>query len=265
MSWWRLPADDLGISRAAASALHTFKNRGPVLRRAAMLCALGDALTLQRPPRWAVRARRAYEGAQRRLDDGAGGAAVGTLPAASDPGARAHAALRAARDPYHRLAAVLTRASLLALGGLAALALLAAVVSPAARAWLRPPDLGATAAWVASSALEGAAPSGDSTRAAGPYFVHTQSEERPYVDITLPRAAKVRKIRIWNRTDCCQMRTLPLNVEVPDGDGWRLLCQRRSPFSSWTCRPDAPVATNRIRIQVPQQTMLHLKRVAVYE
>jgi hypothetical protein len=52
---------------------------------------------------------------------------------------------------------------------------------------------------------------------------------------------------------------------VPDGDGWRLLCQRRSPFTSWTCRPAAPVATNRIRIQVPQETMLHLKRVAVYE
>ena len=233
MSWWRSPAEDFRIAHAAAVAVHAFKNGRRVQRRAAILCQVGDALALTRPPGWAERSRRACLGAIRRLD--------------------------------RRLAAVLARRAALGFAGLAALALVASAASPAARAWLFPPDLGAVASWTASSASSGGAMSGTSTRSSAGFFMHTDLQDRPSVLITLPRLAKVREVRIWNRSDCCQERTIPLNVEVPEGNGWRLICQRRSPFSSWACHPKSPEATRQIRIEVPETTMLHLQRVAIYE
>jgi len=160
---------------------------------------------------------------------------------------------------------VLARVGALAFAGLAALALVVSAASPAARAWLFPPDLGAHASWTASSAASGGLPSGRSTRSNAGFFMHTQEQDRPWVLITLPRLAKVREVRIWNRSDCCQERTMPLNVEVPDGNDWRLICQRRSPFSSWACHPKSPEATRQIRIEIPQNAILHLQRVAIYE
>jgi hypothetical protein len=74
----------------------------------------------------------------------------------------------------------------------------------------------------------------------------------------------VRKIQIDNRADCCEERALPLNVQVPDGKGWRMVCQRRAPFARWTCRPP-PTTTQKIRIELPGHTALHLKRVSVFE
>ena len=260
MSWWRPAADDFRIGHAATVAFDAFKNGGRMQRRAAILCQVGDALALTRPRGWADRSRRAYLGAIRRLDRGALAAA-----APHDPASVAHAVLREALRPYRRLAAVLARVGALGFVGLAALALVASAVSPAARAWLFPPDLGAVASWTASSAASGGVVSGKSTRSDAGFFMHTESQDRPWVLITLPRLAKVREVRIWNRSDCCQERTIPLNVEVPDGSGWRLICQRRSPFSSWACHPKSPEATRQIRIEVPQTTMLHLKRVAIYE
>ena len=89
-------------------------------RRAAILCQVGDALALTRPRGWADRSRRAYLGAIRRLDWPALAAA-----ASPDPAAVAHAALREARRPYRRLAAVLARVGALGFVGLATLALVA--------------------------------------------------------------------------------------------------------------------------------------------
>jgi hypothetical protein len=76
MSWRRPRADDFRIGRAAAAALHTFKRGGVAQRRAALLCDLGDALSLTRPRLWSARSRRAYAGAIRRLDGGAAGTAT---------------------------------------------------------------------------------------------------------------------------------------------------------------------------------------------
>jgi hypothetical protein len=260
MSWWRPAVDDFRIGHAARVAFHAFKCGGRMQRRAAILCQVGDALALTRPRGWADRSRRAYLGAIRRLDQ----SALAAL-ASHDPASVARAVLRDARRPYRRLAAVLARVGALAFVGLAALALVASGVSPAARAWLFPPDLGAVASWTARSADSGGVGSGRSTRSHAGFFMHTQSQDRPWVLITLPRLAKVREVRIWNRSDCCQERTIPLNVEVPAGDGWRLICQRRSPFSSWPCHPKSPEVTRQIRIEIPQTAILHLQRVAIYE
>jgi hypothetical protein len=260
MSWWPPAADDFRLGLAATVAFDAFKSCGRAQRQAAILCQVGDALMFTRPRGWADRSRRAYLGAIRRLDRGALSAV-----AFHDAASVAHAVLWEARRPYRRLAAVLARMGALGFAGLAALALLASAVSPAARAALFPPDLGAVASWTASSADSGTVASGKPTRSKAGFFMHTQSQDRPWLLITLPRLAKVREVRIWNRGDCCQERTIPLNVEVPDGNDWRLICQRRSPFSSWACHPKSPELTRQVRIEIPQTAILHLQRVAIYE
>jgi hypothetical protein len=138
-------------------------------------------------------------------------------------------------------------------------------VSNPARDWLFPPDLGAQAVWTASSTTPGFAKSGRGTSTSTlPFFVHSAHEEQPFVKIDLPRTARIREIRILNRTDCCAEQEVPLNVEVPDGAGWRLLCQRRTSFWSWTCHPP-PTLTKTLRVVLPSGGVLLLKGVSVYE
>ena len=225
MSWWRSPADDFRVGHAATVAVQAFKNGRTASAGPAILCQVGDALALTRPPGWADRSRRAYLGAIRRLDRRLAAAA----PADRCP--VAHAVLREARRPYRRLAAVLARRAALGFVGLAALALVASAVSPAARAWLFPPD---------------SAPSHRGRRAAPPpaaccRYVHPLERRvlhahgfagSPVGPDHAAAPGEGARGADWNRSDCCQERTIPLNVEVPDGNGWRLLCQRRSPFSS---------------------------------
>jgi hypothetical protein len=66
-----------------------------------------------------------------------------------------------------------------------------------------------------------------------------------------------------NRTDCCQERALPLNFEIFDGKGWRLVAQRRAAFSVWKVDV-APVRARRVRFRRPGTGYFHLKRVSVY-
>lgn len=260
MNWHRLRRVDLHLMDASREALGALRSRRPMQRRAALLCDLGDALSRKRPRDWKRRARRAYLGAIRRLDVGAGQDAL----TASEPAAVAHVLLGEARRPYRRFAAVLTRVTVVAVVGLAGLALIVSAASRRAREWLFPPDLGATAKWQISSTIRSDGSAGQGTRSDGPCFFHTDDQDHPWIQITLPKVAKVREIRIENREDCCQDRALPLNVQVPDGNDWRLLCQRRSPFSTWKCHPP-PTKTRVIRIEHAGHHALHLKRVSIFE
>jgi hypothetical protein len=263
--------DAIRIVDVATDALSTFRIRGSALRRASLLCDLADALSLSRPRQWRDRARRAYQDAVRRLRAPPAGEAAISQGSATDGDAAtadlaalAHGLLREARRPYRRLSRAAAQLAVLAATGLVGLTLLVAVVSRPARDWLFPPDLAAQATWTASSAVPGVPSSGRSPSSDGTLFFHTTAQDHPWVRIDLPRQARVREIRIKNRTDCCAERALPLNIEVPDGDGWRLICQRRAPFSTWSCHPP-PTWTRILRITIPGMTYLHLKSVAVYE
>jgi hypothetical protein len=251
--------DVFQLADAAREAHDTWRTRRRALRKAARLYALGNALLVARPHDWAARAERAYRGASRLL---------GERSPAGAPAARVRTLLHEARRPYRRFALALALSAFPTAGVLLVLLLLLAQVAPPLRDWLIPPDLGRRAVWTASSASQAAAIAGAGTNAganaeAG-YFFHTQFENRPWLRIDLPRVARIEAIRIENRKDCCQERALPLNVEVPDGDGWRLVCQRRVPFDSWTCHPGS-LATRALRITIPGRAWLHLERVAIFE
>ncbi len=278
---WLFPR--LSIEPAAREAMDLFRARGRALRRAAALCDLGDALSTSRPRGWRLRALRAYDGAARRVDGGASPPAPGDT-AASGPdqsivvdceaaagdralqsaASRARRSLRAARHPYRRFWRSVLALAATAAVSLVGVTLLATAVSPPVRHWVFPGDVAKNARWVASSALPGQPSAGVGPSSDAAFFVHTSSETHPWVEIMLSRVASIREIRIENRSDCCIERAMPLNVEIPDG-GWSLICQRRAPFSTWTCHPKQPVRARTIRVSLPAGGMLHLKKVSVFE
>ena len=135
-----------------------------------------------------------------------------------------------------------------------------------------PPDLGSTARWTTSSqypntaqqGLGTASPKNNTGAADPPFFFHTLDQQDPYIDLEFERPVRVRRVLIENRSDCCEERALPLNVEIPGASSPRILCQRRSPFEVWTCSVK-DVTTRRLRIRHPGKAMFHLRRIEVYE
>ncbi|MEO7668762.1 MAG: hypothetical protein ABIW57_05465 [Polyangia bacterium] len=243
---------DFGLVRA----------RRGVLRRAEALYQLGSALTLSRPTDWSRRSQRAFARLVRELS-----AVVPTVPSPALKGdaTTARSLLRAARRPIWRLfwcsAGLLTvvAAAVLASAGVAAL------VSPRARRWMAPPDLALSARITTSSVFPDTPAPGTVPPHQQPFFFHTNAEDHPWITFDLPHIANVRTVRITTRTDCCRERTVPLNIEVPDGQGgWRLVCQRRVPFSSWTCDTGG-VATAVVRVRLAAHDMLHLSQVQIFQ
>jgi hypothetical protein len=217
-----------------------------------MFVALGDALRLSRPRGYESRARRAYV------------AAIRLLPAGSehsqDPALVAHDVLAAARRPA-RLAG--RRLAVSAAVAMVAALLVALAISPS-RAWLVHADVARLAKWEASSAYRGAARSGRGPSTAKSHFFHTAREDHPFLRVDLEREVLVSSVRVDNRTDCCGERALPLDVEVFDGKSFRLACERRAPFRSFTCHFPAIRGTS-VRVTLAGTGFLHLKRIAVFE
>lgn len=162
----------------------------------------------------------------------------------------------------------LLRSSLLVCGaavlGVGFLIGVASAISPGARHYFFPPNLAASAGWQTSSAFPGTPPGGVGPSSPWPLFFHTVEETNASITIALPRPALVRRVRIRNREDCCQERAVPLDVEALGKDGPRLLCQRRTPFSTWTCNTDG-VRTQRLRLRHPGLGTLHLAEIEVFE
>ncbi|MBC8133135.1 MAG: hypothetical protein H7X95_09155 [Deltaproteobacteria bacterium] len=248
----------LEMLRADVAFVRTHRR---AIARASLLYHLGSSLTLSRPTGWLQRSHRAYTKVLRQLNVSAGTAA---RPAEGDLPVAAHLMLRQSRRPLWRL--LLATAAIISLvGAILALGTFAvAGISTRARHWLAPIDLARSARWSTSSVLPGTPAAGSTSAAAEPFFFHTNTEDHPWIRFDLPRPADVKRVRIRARTDCCTERTIPMNVEVPDGDGWRLLCQRRVPFSSWSCDTGG-VRTSVVRIRLAAQNMLHLSSVQIFE
>jgi hypothetical protein len=237
-----------------------------------MFCEVADGLRLRRPRGWEARSRRLYRHAVATLGElvpaYAEGAAAAPSPgqagpAPSDPALDARRALRRGTAPYRGFIAALARL----LAGLLLVVLLglgaAAAVSPAFRLRLFPRDLAAGRPWNAGSGDLGMPASGVGPSSDGNLFFHTGVVKNPAVEIDLGGEHVVRSILVENRTDCCQERALPLDVETWDGRGWRLVAERRAAFKVWEYDV-GPVRTSRIRFRHPGTGYFHLKRISVY-
>ena len=255
-----------------ADGFRFWRRHGARVRRARVFCEVADGLRLRRPHGWEVRSLRLYRHAVGTLGELVPAPALGTAAAPelgqaqsalSDPALEAHRALRHAALPYRGFLVALVRLSL----GLLLVVLLglgaAAIASPAFRARLFPRDLAAGRPWNAGSGEQGLPASGVGPSSDRNLFFHTAAVQNPAVEIDLGGEHVVRAIRVDNRSDCCQERALPLDVEVWDGSGWRLIAERRAAFKVWKYDV-GPVRTSKIRFRHPGTGYLHLKRISVY-
>jgi hypothetical protein len=243
-----------------AAALRTFWRHGGRIRRARVLAECADGLRLRRVAGWEARSGRLYRRSIKTL----GALAATEGEAGEDPGLAARRALREATAPYRALfPAGLTYAGLLA--AVALLLLLAAgIFSSSFRTWLFPRDLAAGRPWTASNADFGFPTSSNGPAASDKtVFFHTSVQRDPWVEIDLGAEHVIRGLRVENRTDCCQERALPLNVEVWDGHAWQLVFQRRAAFSVWR-ENIGPVRARRIRFLRPGTDYFHLKSIRIY-
>jgi hypothetical protein len=96
------------------------------------------------------------------------------------------------------------------------------------------------------------------------YFMHTNQENDPWLEIDLKSTQKMSKAEVINRTDCCIDRVVPLVLEVSsDQKTWREVARSTAPFHEW--KPTfAPVSARWVRLRVPRYSMLHLKRVRIF-
>jgi hypothetical protein len=223
-------------------------------------------LRVIRPAAWQVRANRLYRYVLREARRLQG--FTTSTPRADDLddelAAAVHGELARMPFPLRSMARAVATLSLSVAGSLSLLGLVLAAVCPPVRRSLFPPDIAANAPWHASSAWPGTAVSGVGPSAPSSLFFHTLLEDNPWLIVDLGKETEIGKVRVKNRPDCCQDRVIPLNVEVPDGQGgWRLICQRRAPFSSWACEPK-DVRTRQLRLRVPGRTTFHLQQVQVF-
>jgi hypothetical protein len=93
---------------------------------------------------------------------------------------------------------------------------------------------------------------------------HTLFEQSPWFEIDLGALQQVSRIRVWNRSDCCQDRAVPLLAEVStDGKLFQQVGKRIDQFDKWEAR-FAPVQARYVRLRVQTHSALHLLRVEVY-
>jgi len=242
-----------------ASGLGHWRRHGARIRRARALCQCGDGLCLRRWPDWEARASRLYLRSARTL-----GTLAGTAPAgATAPALAARHALRQATGPYRGFLAGLARFAVLLAAALLGVLGPASALSPSVRGRLFPRDLAAGRPWVASSSQDGLPGRSAGPTSDGPVFFHTQSSHNPNVEIDLGDEHVIRGVRVINRTDCCQERALPLNVEIWKDGTWQLVAQRRAAFTVWKYDVE-PVRARRIRFLRPGTTFLHLKQISVF-
>jgi hypothetical protein len=82
-----------------------------------------------------------------------------------------------------------------------------------------------------STAHEGGLTDGSNGEA---YGVHTAFEHNPWVRVDLGDVYQLKKIKVFNRTDCCFDECLPLTLEVSENeDGFTEIDRRTTTFSQW--------------------------------
>ncbi len=172
------------------------------------------------------------------------------------PLARRLAAVAVARRPRGPRARLWVAAAALAAGSLAL---------PGVRLRLAYRDVAAGATWRASSAFGGYPDHGRSDDADGSsLFFHTIEEDEPWLQLDLGSTRRVRGASVRNRSECCEERAAPLELELSlDGVAWSVAARTAHAFDVWT-----PAFAERparyVRLRARRKTILHLAGVTVF-
>jgi hypothetical protein len=95
------------------------------------------------------------------------------------------------------------------------------------------------------------------------YFIHTQDDDKPWLEIDLGSKQRIVGAIIKNREDCCADRAVPLVLAVSnDHRTWKEVARRKDVFGTWS-PTFAPVSARWVRVQVQRRSSLHLSRVSI--
>ncbi len=94
---------------------------------------------------------------------------------------------------------------------------------------------------------------------------HTIEAPNQHVTIDLGAPHRLSRVVVYNRTDCCQERAVPLRVDVSiDGKDFKEVARRNEVFpESWTAN-FAPTKARYVRLVNLSKTYFHLSEVEVY-
>lgn len=137
---------------------------------------------------------------------------------------------------------------------------------PLAWALLRPPNLALNRAVVVSSRHRefGVDPRQVVDGKRRNLGFHSEDAGRAVVTVDLGMVRRIRRVDVFNRSDCCQERAVPLELKVSkDGRSFRTLLVRIDSFSLWKAEFPATEARY-VRLAQDQAAAFHLAEIEVY-
>jgi hypothetical protein len=164
------------------------------------------------------------------------------------------------RAAHHALLQRWTRV----LGLLCCLLAIAAGASFGASKLSRGPNLAAGKPWKTSSTGITCYPKIHQCGAAHTDILfHTQEEENPWFEIDLQRPTTFSRVEVYNRSDCCPDRAVPLVIEVSsDHQRWKEIARRSETFGIWNASVGSQSARY-VRARSLRRTTLHLEGLAL--
>ena len=93
---------------------------------------------------------------------------------------------------------------------------------------------------------------------------HTESDGQQWVVIDLGSVRRFNEVVVYNRSDCCQERAVPLRLEVSkDNVNFKLLRERKEVFYAWTAK-DLHAEGRYLRLLNTPPNFFHLAEVEIY-
>lgn len=124
-------------------------------------------------------------------------------------------------------------------------------------------DLARGRAWQASSTYGSEGCKSPAQQCRSEFFFSTKEQNEPWLQIDLGGERTFSEVRIFNRSDCCGERAVPLILEVRGGDApFREIARQTEAFDTWVATFPA-LSARYIRLRVARRSYLHLKRVLV--
>ena len=93
---------------------------------------------------------------------------------------------------------------------------------------------------------------------------HTESDGQQWVVIDLGAVRRFDKVVVYNRSDCCQDRSVPLRLEVSkDNENFKFLREQKEVFDKWTAK-DLHAEGRYVRLLNTPPNHFHLAEVEIY-
>lgn len=128
----------------------------------------------------------------------------------------------------------------------------------------RGPNLALRKPVTMSSSAEGYSPQQATDGITDVLGVHSNNDNRPWLQVDLGSPTTIRTIVVHNRSDFGEDRGVPMVIEVSaDGKAYTQVARRDAEFHIWTAKI-APTSARYVRLRVEKTTFLHINEVQVF-